>query len=159
MKKYISILMVFLLCGSCSGQSNNIDRKKSISASKQPEGTWKVDKEFDENGNLIRYDSIYSWSSDKKFDNLSIKEKDSILKSMESSFFNGFSYLQNQGFEDLFTPDSLFSKHFFSDDFFKSDFGNDFRDIEKIREKMMLKQKQLLKKYQSEIAKPKEKAN
>ena len=26
----------------------------------QPKGSWKVDREFDENGNLIRYDSIYT---------------------------------------------------------------------------------------------------
>ena len=31
---------------------------------KDKHGAWKVNKEFDENGNLIRYDSVYSWSAD-----------------------------------------------------------------------------------------------
>ncbi|THD69266.1 hypothetical protein E7Z59_02745 [Robertkochia marina] len=31
---------------------------------KDKHGAWKVNKEYDENGNLIRYDSVYSWSAD-----------------------------------------------------------------------------------------------
>lgn len=38
--------------------------------SEQPKGTWKVDKEFDENGNLTSYYSISSWSSPDNLDEL-----------------------------------------------------------------------------------------
>ena len=62
MKKFILLFMVSLLSVSCKGQENKTkknekeDNKTNIV--EEPKGTWKVDKKFDENGNLIRYDSI-----------------------------------------------------------------------------------------------------
>jgi len=160
MKKHILLMMVALLSVSCGGQ-NNKDKKenakeKQDTTVKLPKGDWKVNKEFDENGNLIRYDSIYSWSSNDKLNDFSLMDKDSLLESFESKFFKGFSHFESQGFDDVFSKDSLFSKHFFNDDFFKSDFGKDFMDIDKIRQQMIARQKKFLEKYQSEFIKPKE---
>lgn len=152
------ILMMALLSVSCNGQKNESQKTETKenkdALTEQPKGTWKVDKEFDKNGNLIRYDSIYSWSSSNQFDDLSILDKDSLIKSFESKFFRNFSQFENQGFENMFTPDSLFSKQFFKDDFFKSDFGKDFMDIDNIRQQMLERQKKFMEKYQSEFIKP-----
>ena len=145
---------LFLSVVSCKGQSKSDKAEKTESdkqKTEQPKGTWKVDKEFDENGNLIRYDSIYSWSSDEKFDDLSKIDRDSLLNNFESKFYRHFSQFKNDGFEDIFEPDSLFSNHFFNDDFFKSDFGEDFMDIDKIRQKMFNRQKQFLEKYRKDF--------
>lgn len=160
MKKYILLLMVGLLSVSCKGQENETKKvekeENKTSIVEEPKGTWKVDKEFDENGNLIRYDSIYSWSSNDKFDNLSLSDKDSLMQSFKSRFFSNYSGFENQGFEDVFSQDSLFSKHFFNDDFFGSNFGNDFMDIDKLWQQMIARQKKFLEKYQSEFIKPKD---
>jgi len=160
MKKYILLLMVGLLSVSCKGQENETKKvekeENKTNIVEEPKGTWKVDKEFDENGNLIRYDSIYSWSSNDKFDNLSLLDKDSLMQSFKSRFFSNYSGFENQGFEDVFSHDSLFSKHFFNDDFFGSNFGNDFMDIDKLRQQMIARQKKFLEKYQSEFIKPKD---
>lgn len=160
MKKYILFLMVVMLSISCNGQKDD-SKKVEINESKEnidnvPKGAWKVNKEFDENGNLIRYDSIYSWSSDGKFDNLSSLDRDSLMQAFKSRFFTNFSIFENQGFEDVFSQDSLFSKRFFNDDFFGSDFGKDYMDIDKIRQQMIARQKKFLEKYQSEFIKPEE---
>lgn len=48
MKKYILLFVACLISVSCKGQEN---QNNVVEA---PKGTWKVDKEFDENGNLIR---------------------------------------------------------------------------------------------------------
>ena len=160
MKKYILLLMVGLLSVSCKGQENETKKvekeENKTNIVEEPKGTWKVDKEFDENGNLIRYDSIYSWSSNDKFDNLSLSDKDSLMQSFKSRFFSNYSGFENQGFEDVFSQDSLFSKHFFNDDFFGSNFGNDFMDIDKLWQQMIARQKKFLEKYQSEFIKPKD---
>ena len=70
MKKYIILVFTALLTINCNGQQNETkksDIKESEeNAVEQPKGAWKVNKEFDENGNLIKYDSIYSWSSTSK---------------------------------------------------------------------------------------------
>jgi hypothetical protein len=158
MKKAILLLMLGLLSISCNAQTK--DPKKDDSQEKQeqlleaPKGTWKVDKEFDENGNLIRYDSIYSWSSNGQWKDLSSVNKDSLLNAFESQFYKYFSHFENEGFDDVFSQDSLFGKHFFNEDFFKSDFGKDFMDINKIRQRMLERQKQFLEKYRQEFIKP-----
>ncbi|WP_178984851.1 hypothetical protein [Winogradskyella helgolandensis] len=157
MKKLIVLMMLFLGT-SCSGQhdkSNEASVKTQDKANKiEPQGSWKVDKEFDAEGNLIRYDSIYSWSSSDDLEGLSFEEKDSLMQTFKSRFFTNFSSFKNEEFEDVFSQDSLFSKHFFNDDFFGSDFGNDFMNLDKIRQQMLERQKNFLEKYQSEFIKP-----
>ena len=158
MKRYFLLLMIGMFSISCNGQNKDSEKtelkehEKTIT--EQPKGSWKVNKEFDDNGNLIRYDSIYSWSSNGKFDDLSTLEKDSLLKSFKSRFFTNFSDFENNGFDDVFSKDSLFSKRFFNDDFFESDFGKEFMDIDKITQQMIARQKKFLEKYQSEFIKP-----
>ena len=153
MKNYILLLFLALLCVNCNGQ---VDQKIKVENNdiETPKGAWKVNKEFDENGNLIRYDSIYSWSSNSKFDNLSIT-KDSLRKSFRSKFFKNFSEFENKGFQNMFSQDSLFSNHFFNDSFFGSPIGKDLIDIDKLQQQMIQKQKKFLEKYQSEFINPK----
>jgi hypothetical protein len=160
MKKAILLLSIGLLSVSCNGQKTEIKKDdsevKQEKITEEPKGTWKVDKEFDEQGNLIRYDSIYSWSSDEKLNDLTSFDKDSLLNSFKSKFYKHYSHFENEGFEDVFAQDSIFGKHFLNNDFFESDFGKDFMDIDKIRQQMIARQKKFLKKYQSEFKKSEE---
>jgi len=158
MKKYILLSSLVFFSFSCNGQDIK-DTNEDVNHTKNnstaiPEGTWKVDKVFDKNGNLVKYDSIYSWSSNMKTDSLAFKDKDSIMQSFKSRFFSNFSQFENEGFENVFAEDSLFSNHFFNDQFFVSPFGKDFMDIDKIRLQMIERQKKFLEKYQSELFKP-----
>ncbi|MCX7549311.1 hypothetical protein [Xanthomarina sp. F2636L] len=158
MKKHVLLFMVGLLSVSCNGQKNEHKKADANESDgklvEQPKGSWKVEREFDNSGNLIRYDSIYSWSSDNKLDNLSSLDRDSLMQSFKSKFFENYSGYANQGFEGVFSQDSLFSKYFFNDDFFGSDFGNDFIDIDRLRQQMIARQKKFLEKYQSQFIKP-----
>jgi hypothetical protein len=160
MKKIILLLMLGLLSINCNGQKIKTEKgdakdKQENATKEEPKGSWKVDKEFDENGNLIRYDSIYSWSSNGKWNDLKSLDKDSLLNSFESKFYKHFSHFGDEGFEDVFAQDSIFGKHFFNDDFFGSNFGKEFMDIDMLRQKMVERQKKFLEKYQSEFLKPK----
>ena len=139
---------LLLALTSCQGQEkkeSEMVKEGDHKEMAQPKGSWKVDREFDENGNLIRYDSIYTWSSDS-LDDLSGLDRDSLLSNFESKFYSHFSR-----FGDLFEPDSLFSKRFFNEDFFKSDFGEDFMELDNIRKRMMERQKRFLEKYRSDL--------
>ena len=147
-----------LLSFGCSSQNDNKKNETPKQAERaqieQPKGTWKVDKEYDEKGNLIRYDSIYSWSSTDKFNDLSAENRDSLIKSFESRFFRNFSHFENDGFPDFFAQDSLLRQRFFNDDFFNSEFGKDFMDIDKVMQQMMERQKRFLEKYNSRMIIP-----
>tara|TARA_R110000868_G_scaffold163513_1_gene395738 strand:- start:776 stop:1282 length:507 start_codon:yes stop_codon:yes gene_type:complete len=158
MKKIAILSMAAILNLSCNAQENKKEEnlhndQDSMAQVESPQGTWKVDKEFDEEGNLIRYDSIYSWSSADNLDELAHKNPDSVLRSFRSKFYRNFSGVDNQKFGDLFTGDSLFTKRFFDDDFFDSEFGQDFMDIDRLRKRMESMQQRFLERYQSEFEK------
>lgn len=154
MKKYIILLLAAFLSTSCNSQEtiNKDERNKDNKAAttETPKGSWKVNKEFDEAGNIIRYDSIYSWSSGDNLNELATFDRDSTLKSMQSRFYRNFSQFDfdKEGFGDLFAEDSLFTKQFFNNDFFENDFGKDFMDIDKMHERMESMQKRFLQRYQ-----------
>lgn len=154
MKLHIQIFTVLLLVlNSCEGQEKKeveLTKKAIQEEIQRPKGNWKVDREFDENGNLIHYDSIYSWSSDP-LDDLSSLDRDSLLSNLESKFYNHYSQFKYQGFEDLFDPDSIFSKQFFTEGFFTSDFGADFMELDRNRKRMMERQMEFLEKYRANL--------
>ena len=106
-KKCGILLLATLITAGCNSQENKnkeeTDNKQEVSAD-APKGSWKVNREFDEEGNLIRYDSIYSWSSGDDLDRLSSLDRDSTLQAMQSKFYRNFSSFGNQGFDDVF-PD------------------------------------------------------
>lgn len=158
MKTYMLVVVLGLLSVSCNGQNNETKKPATKQSDEklveEPKGSWKVDREFDKNGNLIRYDSIYSWSSHNKFDHLTSSERDSLMQSFKSRFFRNFTGFENQGFEAIFSQDSLFNKHYFNDGFFESDFGRDLMNIDDIRERMIARQKKFLEKYQSDSSRP-----
>ena len=77
MKKFLLILM--FLPSVISAQADN--------------GKWKVEKEYDENGNLIRYDSIYS--NTKTF-SLSSADIDSLMKEFSVPFASFHDSIMNK---------------------------------------------------------------
>lgn len=123
MKKVMLFLFVAILATSCNAQDtenssiNSSDLESQKDSLLKPKGTWKVNKEVDENGNLIRYDSIYSWSSSGSIKGM---ESDSILNQMHSMMQKRFSMLQSPRLNGFSERDSIM-KQFFSDDFFKDD--------------------------------------
>ncbi len=155
MKKLAILSLAAILTSGCKGQENKedeiIQKDSTEQVTEQPKGKWKVDKEFDENGNMIRYDSIYSWSSTDDLGDLAQKNPDSLLQSFQSKFYRNFKGFDNQRFGDLFAKDSLFTKRFFDDGFFGSEFGEDFMDIDRIRDRMETMQQKFLERYQSEF--------
>jgi hypothetical protein len=108
MNKRINILfflMMFLLSTFSYGQSNNSENL--------PKTKIDVQKKVDENGNIIRYDSTYSYSNSSFNNGFLDYEIDSIFKEFNSRF--------NMGKRTLpMFQDSLFN-HFPSIDFY-----NDF---------------------------------
>jgi hypothetical protein len=155
MKKCITLFAIFLLgltsCQSQTKKNKEVVKENQKEKTEIPKGSWRVDKQFDENGNLIRYDSVYTWSSNDTINNLSLLDKDSLLSNFESKFYSRFSKFKSQGYEDIFGKDSLFGNYFFNKNFFNSDFGIDFMNLHKIHKQMIERQKKFLDKYRSDF--------
>lgn len=79
------------------------------------------------------------------------------MQSFKSRFFTNFSEFEDEGFDAIFSQDSLFSNRFFNDDFFGSNFGKDFMAIDSVSQSILTKQRQFLEKYQSEFIRPEKK--
>lgn len=83
--KIQNLLLVLLLGAFQLTQAQEHNKKLESQHNQQPiQGTWQVEKEYDSSGKLIRYDSLYTYST-TSVDELP-KALDSLLKSWEANF-------------------------------------------------------------------------
>jgi hypothetical protein len=98
-----------------------------------PDVNIKVNKTYDKDGNIIGYDSVYSYSYRYKDGNTREFEADSVVNEFRSLFYNDFSsHLNNDLYSGLFLNDSAFFDNFLTDDFFLDHFRNEHQIFEHI---------------------------
>lgn len=116
--KVILGFMLTLFLSSCQAQEAKKKNDKSIDLEKnKPQTNIIVNKEYDEAGNLIRYDSTYSsYYSNIEGDSLM---GDSIMKSFRKDLFKHFPMSRSPFFESFFFEDSLADYDFYKNDFFR----------------------------------------
>jgi hypothetical protein len=121
MKRTMIISILFsLIIVSCNGQKN----ENAISKAKdnQPKTNILVNKEYDDSGNLIKYDSTYSYYySNIENDNLL---RDSIMNQFKRSFNKQYLFSKDPFFNDFFFQDSLLNFDFYTKDFFLNRYQN-----------------------------------
>lgn len=143
MRKLVILSLATILTVSCNAQEKNKGKKSTDisqnekSINQEPKGTWEVHKELDENGNIIRYDSIYSWSSFDDLKHFKKADLDSIMSSFQSRFSSQLSNLDNDVFSGFFENDSIFMNQFFDDDFFNRELKKQMPDMKTIHKQMM----------------------
>jgi hypothetical protein len=125
MKKLIMLVLLPLLLASCEGQvaksSGQADSTKYMqSETRMPKADIRVNKAYDDKGNLISYDSTYVWSySNHTGDSVNI-DVDSVMQEfwpfMNSRMQDGTPYLEDQ----WWGYDSLFYDAFLNHDYFMS---------------------------------------
>lgn len=142
MKYYFISILMLLNLWSCKAQEDGELEKEQAkvetrdSTTPQPKVSWKVNKETDEYGNVIRYDSIYSWSYSNKDGNKVMIDADSLM--------NSFSGFMTDRMPEMFTwdpwspfeRDSLWRDNFWKPDFFRNRWKNDFRQMDSIMQRM-----------------------
>ena len=135
MKTIVMSLALAFSLFSCNAQekkkplesAQNDIKKESL----KPKGSWRVNKEVDENGNIIRYDSIYSYS----YNNLNgevvdIEDVDSVIQSFQRYFEDRIPQSWNQDFMRPYWSDSIIEENFFQNDFFQNRWKDDLFNIE-----------------------------
>lgn len=137
MKKLLMLFAIPLLVISCNGQIKEkpieeIEKKETI----QPKADIKVNKAYDENGNLVRYDSTYVWSYSNSFGDSMDVDIDSVM----SDFYPFMNSFQRFGFplinEDIFYNDSLFYNDFLNHDYFMNRWKNSYDRMNKMTQEM-----------------------
>ncbi|MEW4922607.1 hypothetical protein [Algibacter sp. 2305UL17-15] len=124
--KALKLMPLFcLLFLNCSGQ----DKQKTEENAIKPDENITVNKEYDEFGNLKRYDSIYSYSYSSEG-----KLSDSI-KMQFQKHFKSHSFFDDSFFDNFFGRDSI-TGSFNSKNFFHDGFMNQNDQIEQMMKRM-----------------------
>lgn len=112
---------IMLDLSACNGQATTDGATASTDTTLQHTDTPKVDvrvnRQYDEHGNLIAYDSTYSSVYTSRTGDAAFM--DSVFKDFMPGFGMSYPFLNDPGFNSLFFPDSSFHRDFFHNDFFQ----------------------------------------
>lgn len=129
---------IMLNLSACSGQATTegaADKKDSLAYGiDTPQVDVRVNKQYDEHGNLIAFDSSYSAVYHGRAGDAAFM--DSVFKDFMPGFGMRFPFLNDPGFHALFFPDSSFHQDFFHDDFFQKRMEMNQRYIQRMMERM-----------------------
>ena len=129
MKRISLIVLAFILIlSSCNGQS--VKEKKETADKNLPKTDIKVNKEYDKDGNLISYDSTYSYFYSNILNDTILG--DSIFSNFKNQFNQQYFFSQKPYFNDFFFQDSLLKYDFYKNDFFSNRFKNNMQQMDKL---------------------------
>lgn len=140
MKTLFVTLAVALFTYGCNAQNQpgkGTDKSEvKKDGQNEPKESWTVKKEMDENGNVIGYDSTYTWSySTANGDSLTLNA-DSVFQSIQSFFGNDMSKVWDKSLMDPMMRDSLLPRELFSDNYFEKRWKDDYFDMDKMFQEM-----------------------
>jgi len=123
-------------CNAQNKEDQKIDQNEMEKMKKQPVERSEVHREYDEYGNLKKYDSIYSWS----YSNIEGDSIDVNLDSIMGTFRNHFELItpfnDKYQFRYFPEPDSLFMRDFFKEDYYFKNWEDNQNDIEDMIRRM-----------------------
>jgi len=142
----VAVFMGYLNCNGQIVDNGAADGKNS------PKTNIKVNKEYDKQGNLIRYDSTYSYSySNMETDTIF---NDSIFSSFRDHFNHRFLFSEDPFFKDFFFQDSVMKDDFFNDDFFMKRFRENINQMDNLFQEMDSVKNEFYKRQMNQGAKP-----
>lgn len=124
----ISQILFLLIIVSCTGQ--NQKTKEEDSNINQPKTSVKVNREYDENGKLIRYDSTYSYYYSNIENDAELE--DSVIDQFRKYFNKEFIFSEDPFFNDLFFHDTLLDFNFYTKDYFLNRFRNNTKRMDEL---------------------------
>lgn len=99
-----------------------------------PQVDVRVNKQYDEHGNLIAYDSSYTSMHHRRSGDAAFM--DSVLKDFMPGFGMRYPFLNDPGFNALFLPDTSFHRDFFHPDFFQKRMELNQRYMQRMMQQM-----------------------
>ncbi len=126
----IASFLALISCNGQTGKNGNINTAKT----NEPKTNIKVKKEYDDHGNLVRYDSTYTYVYSTPENSNSVS--DSITGNYSKHFSNKNLFSDEPFLNDMFARDSLLKNDFFGKDFFSNDFMLNDKNMEKIFQRM-----------------------
>tara|TARA_R110000787_G_scaffold267653_1_gene374012 strand:- start:651 stop:1127 length:477 start_codon:yes stop_codon:yes gene_type:complete len=131
------IIILVMLFTACKGQEKEpLTSQTEKDSVIEPKGSWNVHREYDELGNLIKYDSVYSYSyTNVKGDSLNVN-LDSLMGSFRKYFKESTPFEWKDDFSFFPKNDSLFMRDFFRDDYFFNQWERQPIEMEELMKRM-----------------------
>lgn len=161
MKKFIAICFVAALmaCNNPEKEASKIENDLQDTTLIKPTEKWDVHKEYDEFGNLIKYDSIYTWAySNKNGDDLSVN-LDSIMDTFKGYFGKNTPYEWREDFFYFPKKDSLFMHDFFKEDYFYRSWQDRHTELEAMIQRMDSARNSFLRQFHPGLMESNKKSN
>lgn len=158
MKTTVAILsMLFALTACNSQEKEKQEAKEEVEIDMIPKARWEVKKEYDEFGNLIKYDSLYAWKySNVKGDSIEIN-LDSIMDTFRNHFEATTPFKWDEYFSYFPKNDSLLNNDFFRKDYYLKNWERQERELFEFIEQIDSSRNAYLKKYYPGLMESKEK--
>jgi len=125
----ILALAISIILNSCNGQKKT-EKTELLNDTITPKTNIIVNKEYDDKGNLIRYDSTYS----SYYSNIETNKLlgDSVLNNFKNYFNQSYGFSNQPYFNNFFFEDSLLKYDFYKRDFFSNRFENNMEHMDKL---------------------------
>lgn len=145
MKTIVLTVAMALSLISCNAQEEKKEQAKADNLQTEvkedevitPKGSWKVTKEMDEQGNIVKYDSVYSYSYNTlNGEEVNIEDVDSVIKSFRSYFQDRLPSQWDPSLMSPFWNNSPIEEDFFDDKFFQDRWKADFEAMNDRMKKM-----------------------
>ena len=145
--------VLFVVFSGCNGQTQkkqsekvkNNEKVVPADSANKPQVSVKVNRQYDDKGNIIRFDSTYSYIYSSPKGSISLGN-DSVYSNFRSFFEKNHPALMDRNIDNIFFNDSLFKYDFFNDDYFQKRFelnekmfGSMYQQMDSIK-KQYLKQ-------------------
>lgn len=141
------LLIPVVFCSACNGQTKTkIDNLLSSKENKieattddtlnKPKVNIKVNKQFDDKGNIVQYDSTYSYYYSSPGGNIMHLSNDSVYHRFRSFFNKTYPGFFIPPYDDIFFNDSLYKHDFFNKDYFEKRFELNRKMFERMYQQM-----------------------
>src|SRR5690349_10233661 len=140
MKNLIVWIVLSFLTGGCDGQkkiNEKVDKQMaSTDTLVKPKVDVRVNKRYDNKGNLIQFDSTYSYYYSSPGIGRSSIKSDSLFGNFKSPLLNQYKDLMNENMNSIFFNDTLFKYDFYDKDYFSRRFHLNISKFEEIYRQM-----------------------
>ena len=140
MKQLVVNCLLILMMAGCHAQDNKNEnarnRLATADTSYKPKTDIRVNKKYDDKGNLIQFDSTYSYFYSSPLNGKSSIMSDSLFWNFKMPLRENYRSLLNSNMDSIFFNDSLFKYDFFNDDYFSKRFELNMQRFQDMFHKM-----------------------
>jgi hypothetical protein len=125
MKKLIFFVLLSLLVQGCNNHKHKITEDHPFAMASdtlQPQVRIKVNKKYDDKGNLLQFDSTYSYFYSLPGQKAEALSSDSLYTQLESKLRSRYTDWLEPPFDPIFFTDSLYKYDFLNSDYFDQRF-------------------------------------